>query len=145
MLNIKNSITLIGRMTKDVTTSQTPSGTLYSNFSIAVDRPYRKDKETGTDFINCTAWGKTAEFISAYFHKGEPIMLQGELRQHNYTNKDGAKVFTYVVNVNNVNFPLTAKSKSDTVQSNNNAPIPPMPEEFDMSGFEDIEDGAMPY
>ena len=139
-MNIKNNVTLIGRLTKDVSTSQTANGILYSNFSIAVDRPYRKDKETETDFINCTAWGKTAEFISTYFSKGAPIMVSGELRQHNYTNKDGVKVFTYVVNITNVEFPLTNKPKSEGNGNtqNNYGQFPPVPEDFDPNDFEDV-------
>lgn len=142
-MNMKNSITLIGRLTNDVATSQTPSGILYSNFSIAVDRSYRKDKEREVDFINCTAWGKTAEFISQHFEKGSPIMLHGELRQHNYTNKDGVKIFTYVVNVDNVEFALTAKSKSGE-KANEEAAVTG---DIDLSDFEEMysAEGDTPF
>lgn len=143
-MNIKNSITLIGRLTNDIEMRYTQSGTAYSHFSVAVDRPYRKDKDgkevKECDFINCTAWGKTAEFISKYFKKGEPIMIQGELRNQNYTNKDGVKVFTYVVNVGNVDFALTAKSKTDG-QNVETAPEAPS-DGFNLEEFEELYDGA---
>ena len=138
-MNMKNSITLIGRLVNDVEVARTSSGTTYSNFSVAVDRPYQKDKERGVDFINCTAWGKTAEFIGQHFDKGSPIMLHGELRQHNYTNKDGVKVFTYVVNVDTIDFALTAKPKNENnnpVQNQNNGN--PTTGGFDLSGFEEM-------
>ena len=136
-MNLKNNVTLIGRLTKSVNTSQTANGIMYSNFSIAVDRPYRKDKEREVDFINCTAWGKTAEFISKHFEQGAPIMIAGELRQHNYTNKDGIKVFTYVVNVDTVEFALTVKSKA--AQNDNNVSV--AAGDIDLSEFEDMYAG----
>ena len=146
-MNMKNSITLIGRLVNDVEVARTSSGTTYSNFSVAVDRPYQKDKERGVDFINCTAWGKTAEFIGQHFDKGSPIMLNGELRQHNYTNKDGVKVFTYVVNVDTIDFALTAKPKNENnspVQNQNNGN--PTTGGFDLSGFEEIYgEGDIPF
>ena len=140
-MNMKNSITLIGRLVNDVEVARTSSGTTYSNFSVAVDRPYQKDKERGVDFINCTAWGKTAEFIGQHFDKGSPIMLHGELRQHNYTNKDGVKVFTYVVNVDTIDFALTAKPKNENnspVQNQNQNNGNPTTGGFDLSGFEEM-------
>ena len=142
-MNIKNTITLIGRLTKDISTAQTPSGTVYTHFSVAVDRPYRKDKDGNEvkecDFINCTAWGAKADFIKQYFSKGDVIMLEGELRNQNYTNKDNVKIFTYVVNVNTVNFPLTAKSKAEQNKAENNIPLP---EDFD--DFEEMT-GDTPF
>ncbi len=142
-MNMKNSITLIGRLVNNAEVAQTTNGMTYCNFSVAVDRPYRKDKERGVDFINCTAWARTAEFIGQYFDKGSPIMLHGELRQHNYTNKDGAKVFTYVVNVDTIDFALTAKPKNEN-NSPNNSPVQnqnngnPTTGGFDLSGFEEM-------
>ena len=67
-------------------------------------------------------------------------MLEGELRQHNYTNKDNVKMFTYVVNVNTVNFPLTAKSKAEQNTAKNNIPLP---EDFD--DFEEMTGEDTPF
>ena len=139
-MNLKNNITIEGRLTNDVSVAQTPNGTAYCNFSVAVDRPYHKDKEREADFINCTAWSGTAEFISKYFEKGKPIIVQGELRNRNYTDKNGVKHFTYVVNVNNVDFPLTVKSTNDN-STPTEAPVD-IPDFEAIGGFnpEDFED-----
>lgn len=143
-MNLKNNVIIEGRLTNDVVTSQTPNGTLYCNFSVAVDRSYRKDKEREADFINCTAWGATSEFISKYFEKGKPIIVQGELRNRNYTDKNGVKHFTYVVNVNNVDFPLTVIKSPNETNESSNAPVD-VPNFDDIEGFnpEDFED--LPY
>lgn len=86
-----NKVFLQGRLTKDIelrytTTNNTPVVT----FSLAVDREYEKDK---TDFINCVAYGKTAEFISKYFSKGKLLLAIGTLQTRFYDDKDGKRVY----------------------------------------------------
>ena len=71
-----NSISISGRLTKDPELRRTQSGTAVCSFSVAVDRPGVKDK---TDFIDCVAWDKRAEFVSKYFLKGDPIEVNGVL------------------------------------------------------------------
>jgi single-strand DNA-binding protein len=71
---------------------------------VAVDRPVKQGEEKQADFINCTAWGKTAEFVSKYFTKGQRIALTGTIRTGSYTDKEGTKRYTFDVWVNNVEF-----------------------------------------
>lgn len=99
-----NNVVLMGRLTADPELRTSQSGVSYIRFSVAVERPYSKGKDKTTDFINCVAWRQTAEFIDKYFVKGQMIALVGSLRTDSYTNKDGAKVNTVDVNVDNVSF-----------------------------------------
>lgn len=75
-----------------------------AHFGIAVNRKFAKDGETDTDFFNCTAFGKTAEFIEKYFHKGSRIFLTGRVQNDNYTNKNGEKVYSVQIIVEDVEF-----------------------------------------
>ena len=87
-----NNVNLIGRLTADPELKRTQSGTAMVRFSIAVDRAYTKQgEEKQTDFINCIAWDKKAEFICKYFSKGQKIALTGSIKTGSYTDKDGNK------------------------------------------------------
>lgn len=84
-----NTICLIGRLTRDPELRHTQSGTAVANFAIAVDREYKDaDGQRGVDFIECTAWRKTGEFIAKYFGKGDSIGLKGKLQSRKYTDKE---------------------------------------------------------
>jgi single-strand DNA-binding protein len=86
---------LIGRNTKEPELKfLSGSGTAICKFTIAVDRRIVKDKEKESDFFNCTAFGKTAEFIGANSGKGKKIYVEGRIQFGNYTNKEGNKVYT---------------------------------------------------
>lgn len=101
-----NLVVLNGRLTRDPELKFGQSGKAYSRFSIAVDRPFQSssDKNSQTaDFINCVAFGKTAEFIGEYFRKGRKILLNGKLQMSQYES-EGKKVTTYVVVVDSVEF-----------------------------------------
>ena len=92
---------LIGRLTRDPEVRATAEGLCIARFTLAVDRK-TKDKES--DFISCVSFGKSAEFIEKHFSKGMKMAVTGELRTGSYTNKDGNKVYTTDVNVNEVEF-----------------------------------------
>ncbi|MHB9336832.1 single-stranded DNA-binding protein [Fusobacterium polymorphum] len=101
-----NLVVLNGRLTRDPELKFGQSGKAYSRFSIAVDRPFQSssDKNSQTaDFINCVAFGKTAEFIGEYFRKGRKILLNGKLQMSQYES-EGKKITTYVVVVDSVEF-----------------------------------------
>ncbi|WP_335984817.1 single-stranded DNA-binding protein [Fusobacterium polymorphum] len=101
-----NLVVLNGRLTRDPELKFGQSGKAYSRFSIAVDRSFQSssDKNSQTaDFINCVAFGKTAEFIGEYFRKGRKILLNGKLQMSQYES-EGKKVTTYVVVVDSVEF-----------------------------------------
>ncbi len=114
-----NVVILVGRLTADPELKTSPGGKNYCKFSVAVDRGYVKaGEERKADFINCTAWDKTAEFVSNYFEKGKWIAVEGSLRQDNYTNRDGVKMYSYNVNVNSVSFVGDKKSGDSDYSSN---------------------------
>lgn len=106
-----NLIVLKGRITADIELKKVGANqTSVCDFSVAVNRRFEKDK---TDFINCQAWGNTAEFIAKYFGKGKEIALCGELHIDQY-EKDGEKRYSTRVKVDNVEF---CGSKSDNSES----------------------------
>lgn len=113
-----NIIVLSGRLTRDPELKFGQSGTAYSRFSIAVDRGYKKENEVTTDFINCVAFGKTAEFVGEYFRKGKKILLNGRMQMSQY-EIDGKKHTTYVVAVERVEF---ADGKISTDETKVNVP-----------------------
>lgn len=85
-----NQVFLQGRLTRDVEVRTTESGVAIGNFSLAVERDHKPASgERETDFINCTAFRNTANFISTYFKKGSLICVQGALQTRKYTDKDG--------------------------------------------------------
>ena len=96
-----NSVILIGRLSRDPDVRYTQSQLAVARFTVAVDRPPRSNQQGGeqptADFIDVTAFGKTAEIIERFFTKGRWIGVQGRIQNNNYTNKDGVTVYTYQV------------------------------------------------
>lgn len=106
-----NKVLLMGRLTHDPEMRQSQSGVMSCRFSVAIDRPQssqaaQNGQERVTDFINCTAFNKTAEFVSKYFSKGKMILVEGSLRTGSYNDKNhpDVKHFTTDVWVDNVSF-----------------------------------------
>lgn len=101
-----NKIFLQGRLCKDPELRHTQSGTAVTSFTLAVDRDF-KDKNTGesaTDWISCTAWKGTAEFVTRYFQKGRMAIVEGRLQSRKYTDKDGNNRTAYEVVASSVYF-----------------------------------------
>lgn len=100
-----NNVVLMGRLTRDpeVRYSQGQNGEqiAVARFTLAVDR---RGKDSGADFINCVSFGKIAEFSGKYLRQGIKICVNGEIRTGSYTNKDGVKIYTTDVNLNNIEF-----------------------------------------
>jgi single stranded DNA-binding protein len=111
-----NVVILKGRLTADPEIKTATSGVTLASFSIAIDRPPDKNGDKACDFIRCTAFNKTAEFLGRYFGKGKEILAEGTLQQNDYQDKDGVQHKSYKVIVNRVEF---CGSKSD---SNGGAP-----------------------
>ena len=107
-----NKVILIGRPTRDpeVRYSQGDNKLAIARFTLAVDRRIKKDNDQNADFISCVAFGKTAEFIEKYILQGIKIVVCGRIQTGNYTNKDGQKVYTTEVLVEELDF---AQSKSE--------------------------------
>ena len=102
-----NKVILVGRLTRDaeVRYSQGENQSAVARFSLAVDRRGRRDgQEQTADFINCVAFGKTAEFLERYGRKGTKFILEGRIQTGSYTNKDGQKVYTTDVVAEQVEF-----------------------------------------
>lgn len=135
-----NKVILMGRLTRDpeVRYAQGDSTTAIAKFSLAVDRRFKRDGEEQTaDFINCVAFGGTAEFLEKYGRKGTKFVVEGRIQTGSYTNKDGNKVYTTDVVVENIEF---AESKASSDNSNGYVPQErPQPSSGD--GFMNIPDG----
>lgn len=99
-----NIITLFGRLVRDVETRYTQTGKVVSSFTLAVDRPYSKDGQKETDFIDCEIWEKQAELIGNSCSKGHRLLVSGALRIEQYEDKQGNKRSRAKVVCNNFNF-----------------------------------------
>lgn len=106
-----NKVILMGRLTANPEIKQTQSGISVCSFNIAVSRPYQKDKQQESDFITCQAWRNTADFVSRYFSKGKPIIVEGSLRNNNYTDKNGINHYGMNVLVESVEFTINDNSQ----------------------------------
>lgn len=106
-----NKVILMGRLTRDpeVRYSQGASQTTVARYSIAVDRRFKREGEPDADFFNCTAFGKQAEFVERYLHKGTKILMSGRVQNDNYTNKDGQMVYSVRILAEEIEF---AESKN---------------------------------
>lgn len=92
-----NKVILMGRLTRDpeVRYSQGTNGSMaIARYSLAVPRKFKREGEPDCDFINCVAFGKNGEFADMYLHQGMKIAVTGRIQTGNYTNKDGVKVYT---------------------------------------------------
>ena len=123
-----NKVLLMGRLTRDpeVRYSQGNNGDqmAIARYTLAVDRRYsRKDGDQNADFINCVAFGKQGEFTEKYLKKGTKIAVVGRIQTGQYTNKDGQKIYTTDVVIEEQEF---AESKGNaSTESNSATPAPP--------------------
>lgn len=99
-----NIVALTGRLTKDPDIRYTNGGSTVARLNVAVDRDYKKEGGQTADFPNVIAFGKTAEFIEKYFHKGNKIEISGRLQTGSYQKEDGTKVYTTDVLAERVGF-----------------------------------------
>lgn len=115
----------IGRLTKDAdvryTQNQSGENMAIARYTLAVDR---RGKDAGADFISCVAFGKNAEFAEKYLHQGMKIGVSGRIQTGNYTNKDGQKVYTTDVVVEEQEFCESKKSDQQTEQDNGFVKVP---------------------
>ena len=149
-----NKIILVGRMVRDPELTQTSNDISVCKFTVAVNRPYQKDKEKQADFINVTAWRGTAEFVSKYFNKGSIIIVEGKLQNNDYTDKEGVKHYSMQVMADGVNFggSKSENSGASQAESNSNAIAQTvegagLPIQIgDLNDFEEIlTDGDIPF
>lgn len=122
-----NKVILLGRITKDLELQTTPSGVSVLTFSIAVDRRFQeKGAEKKSDFFNCVAWRNEAEFISRFWSKGKAILIEGELQNRKYTNKNGDERWATEIIVDRATF---TGEKSDKSGNAENMPTEPTAEQ----------------
>ena len=139
-----NKVILLGNLTRDpeIRYSQGEKQIAVARFSLAVNRRFAKDGETNTDFFNCTAFGKTAEFIEKYFRQGSRMSLVGRIENNNYTNKNGEKVYSVQIMVEEVEFAERKSSQSNNQTQNQNQTAQANGEDDDFMNIPDgIEDG----
>lgn len=144
-----NRIVLLGRLTADPETKQTPNGVSVATFTIAVDRNFTaKGQEKQTDFIPCVAWRATADFIGKYFQKGSLIAVDGSLQTRKFTDKQGNNRTAYEVIVDQVSF---AGSKQDGGQpAPQQRPVAQQPQrsnsiDVDFGDFEEVDPFGLPF
>lgn len=144
-----NKVVLVGRLTRDpeVRYSQGDSSTAVARYTVAVDRRFKRDNEPTADFIPCVVFGRSAEFAEKYFRQGMRVSVSGRIQTGSYTNKDGVRVYTTDIVVeeqefaesraeseaNRGSFPYSAQG-----QSANPTPAPSMDAG---DGFMNIPDG----
>ena len=138
-----NKVVLIGRLARDpeVRYSQNDTSMAIARFSLAVDRRRSANSQDGqsADFISCVAFGRTAEFIEKYFTKGRRIGVYGHIQTGSYTNKDGAKVYTTDVVVDEAEF---VESKGDNPAGDSGFTAPSQSQAAPAGdGFMNIPDG----
>ena len=134
-----NKVTLVGRLTKDPETrySTGENAMAVTRFSVAVNRRFKnKDGIYEVDFPNCVCYGQTAEFVSKYFKMGMAIGLTGRIQTGSYTNKDGQKVYTTDVVVEETEF-VERKNASN---NSDNAPSSTVPSKATSDGFTNAPD-----
>ena len=134
-----NKIIIMGRMVSDPTIRYTQSQTPVASFTLAVDRDFSQDKET--DFVNCVAWRKTAEFIHQNFTKGKMTIAAGRLQSRKWTDKDGKNRIEWEVIVNEVYF-------GESKKNDEGSPFPPgVVGRVDRSKFQELPetDGDLPF
>ena len=133
----------MGRLTRDaeVRYSQGDASTAVARFSLAVDRRFKREGDEQTaDFINCVAFGRTGEFMERFGRKGTKFLVEGRIQTGSYTNKDGQRVYTTDVVVEQIEF---AESKASS-EGNNGGYVPadrPSPSGAAGDGFMNIPDG----
>ena len=137
-----NKVILMGRLTRDpeVRYSAGENALAIARYTLAVDRRFRRDGEATADFISCVSFGRTAEFAEKYFRQGLKIAVTGRIQTGSYTNRDGVKVYTTEVVVEEQEFAESKNASSANTQSYQAAPAP-APSADAGDGFMNIPDG----
>ena len=130
-----NNVVLIGRLTKDPEVRRVDEKMAIATFSLAIDRPVKKDGEKKTDFPRVTVFGRQAESCEKYLAKGMLVGIQGSIQTGSYTNKDGQTVYTTGVVANRVKFLEWKKQGEGQPQSGDGIP----------EGFDPITDDDIPF
>ena len=141
-----NKVILMGRLTRDpeVRYSAGNNSMAVARYTLAVDRRFRRDGENNADFIGCVAFGKSAEFAEKYLRQGTKIIVTGRIQTGSYTNRDGQKVYTTDVVVEDQEFAESkaASAEHGVAQAPMSRPSAPAPSQASVGdGFMNIPDG----
>ena len=127
-----NKIFIMGRFTKDAELRSTQSGKMVASFTLAVDRDFKgQNSEKETDFINCVAWGNTAEFVTNYFSKGSMAIVEGRLQIRPYETTEGKRTATEVV-VSNLYFGEGKKGAEAKISATTDIPAKEFGDDSDL-------------
>ena len=137
-----NKVVLIGRLTKDPDLKFVAgTGTAITNFTLAVNRPKDKNGEVKADFINCVAFGKTAETIAQYLTKGRQLAVFGNIRTGSYEAQDGTKRYTTDVYVEGFDFVDSGNHKKEVEMPVTSFAGTP----YENNDMEPVDDGDIPF
>lgn len=141
-----NKVILMGNLTRDpeIRYTQGENAMAIARFSIAVNRRFARQGETDTDFFNCTAFSRQAEFVEKYFKQGSRMLLTGRVQNDNYTNKNGEKVYSIQIIAEEIEFAerkSTADANSNAGASNNFGGGAPQPNAAANDDFMNIPSG----
>lgn len=145
-----NKVIMMGRLTREpeISYSQSSTPLAIGKFSIAVDRKFKRPNDTVTaDFFNCTTFGKQAEFVEKFLRKGTKVLITGRIQNDNYTNKEGQKVYSTQIMVDEIEF---AESKASSDRNDNHDDMrfgagEPTPAADGFMNVEDSTDSELPF
>ena len=140
-----NKVILMGRLTRDpeVRYSQGESANAVARYTLAVDRRFKRDGDATADFINCVAFDRAGEFAEKYFRQGMRVLVSGRLQTGSYVNKDGQRVYTTEVILDDQEFADSKGAASDMSGYGQSAPSQrPAPTSAIGDGFMNIPDGV---
>ena len=137
-----NKVILLGRLARDPETRYGGANDSMAvcRYTLAVDKKFKKDGEATADFINCISFGKIAEFAEKYFTKGLRVAVSGRIQTGSYTNRDGQKIYTTDVVVEEHEIAQSRSEASNQQESNLQQEISPYGEDKD-NGFMNVPDG----
>ncbi|MCI8505772.1 MAG: single-stranded DNA-binding protein [Lachnospiraceae bacterium] len=142
-----NKVILMGRLTRDPDIRYSQNGMAVARYTLAVDRRFSRGSENGNDqqtadFIGCVAFGKSAEFAEKYLHQGTKIAVTGRIQTGSYTNRDGQKVYTTDVVVEDQEFAESKNAAAQSMGGGYRQDSRPAPSAAVDDGFMNIPDGV---
>lgn len=139
-----NKVFMMGRLTRDpeIRYSQGASQTAIARFSLAVDRRWKREGEPDADFFNCTVFGRQADFVEKYLRQGTKVVITGRIQNDNYTNKEGQKVYSVQIIVEEIEFAESKNAAAANASGAFHADSRPSPSQAAGDGFMSIPDGA---
>ena len=142
-----NKVVLVGRLTRDPETryTQGENPTAIARYTLAVDRRFRREGQPDADFIRCVAFGRSGEFADKYFKQGMRVAVSGRIQTGSYTNRDGIKVYTTEVVVEDQEFAQSKNEQSAAPSAQSyEAPAAPAPDQGEDpgEGFMNLPEGV---